>query len=127
MIEQQCHFRAKNEAAYELLREILVSSVSASQGTIDRFLSYLTGNGKKNVLEAIDLNVLFRFFLVGKHLLIIPKTCFRDQDILVLKNFCESFAFNPERIEFSENVFYTDPNVYLPGYVRHCMKGAARG
>lgn len=124
MTEQIRDLRAKDEAAYELVREILVSARIGGNHirTIERFLNDLLGGGDRRRSQAIDLNAVFRFVLFGRHLLVIPKRRFGDNDLLVLKNFQGRFDFDPERIEFKNGSFEADPNVFLPGYVRLCFR-----
>lgn len=127
MIGRESHFRATNKAAYELLREVFAGSVSASYGTVCRFIRYLSEAGGRQCLHAVDLNVLFRFMFVGRHLVIIPKSCFGSRDVLIVKDFLSESALKSERVEFDEDAFAVDSNVYLSGYIRDCMKGASHG
>lgn len=124
MLYQQSHFRARNEAAYEFLREILSGALDASHTALSLFLSYLFQKKDRKGIEVVDLNVLFRFIAVGGYLLVIPKACFCRDDILLFKHFRDFFCMKPERVEFTEEIFSIDPNVNLPGYIRDCMKKA---
>ena len=123
MINEIQDIRAKGQAAYELLVEILTNTkVSNQTGAVRQFLDYLlAGRGKKS-LEALDLNEVFEFILFGPHLLVIPKPSFGENDLLVLKNFRDRFDFEPELIEFQKGEFKADPNIFMPGYLRFCLQ-----
>ena len=64
MINEIQDLRAKDQAAYELLVELLsVAKASNRVGTVRKFLNYLLkGFGKKG-LAAVDLNEVFQFVL----------------------------------------------------------------
>lgn len=56
----------------------------------------------------------------------IPHPAFGDSDLLVIKNFQEPFDFEPERIQLENGDFKKDPDVFIPGYLKLCLKRGVR-
>jgi|SRR3989338_203778 len=124
MLNEICQFRAKNQAAYDFIRELLVQSIQADKidkGSMEGVMRYLIEDGKRSG-EAIDLNELFRFVLCGQHILIIPQKRFGENDFLILKNLHPEAKLNAELIEFNSKGFEVNPIVYFLGYLRRCLK-----
>lgn len=125
MLNEIYQFRAKNDAAYDFIREVLAQTVRAGQfekEAMEKVMSYLNGEGKKKGYEAVDLNELFRFVLYDQYVLVIPRERFGENDFLILKNFHPDAKLNAELIEFNPKGFEVNPIVYLPGYLRRCLK-----
>jgi hypothetical protein len=115
------HLRAKNDAAFEMLREVLAASGIADPTTAVEFLMHLSKKGISRGVEAVELNEIFKLVLFGSHLLMIPKEPFAASDILLLKNFLKRHAFTAERIEFGTKSYTRIPRAFLPGYLRACL------
>ena len=125
MLNEVAQYRAKNEAADDLVRELLIESFRAGavqKEAIKKALHYLTGEGGKKGSEAVDLNELFRFIIYSEYLLVIPRERFGENDFVILKNLHPKSKWNAKLIEFTANDFQVNPNVFLPGYLRRCLK-----
>ncbi len=125
MINQISQFRAKNEAAYAFIRELLVQSVRADQverEATERVLNYLISEGKGKGHEAVDLNEIFRFVLYGSCVLVIPRGRFGLKDFVVLKNFHPEAKFQSELLELNSKSFEVHQQAYLPEYLKRCFK-----
>ncbi len=125
MLNEIGQFRAKNQAAYDLIREILVQSLRAEKiekEATENVLRYLISEGKKKGYEAIDLNEIFRFVFWDQYIVVIPRKRFGENDFLILKNFHPDAKLSAELIEFDAKDFRVNAMVYLPGYLKHCLK-----
>lgn len=120
---QTHHLRAKNDAAFEMLREVLAAAGIADPTTAVEFLIHLSKKAipKGKGIEATALNEIFRFVLFGQDLLMIPNESFAASDILLLKNFLKRHAFTAERVEFGAKSYTRIPRAFLPGYLRACL------
>ena len=117
-------FCAKGEAVYGLIRELLVQSFRISeikQQVMDEVMSYL-GTKENKRSNAIDLTEIFHFILSDRYVLMIPKSRFGENDFLILRNRHSQEKVEIELVEFNSTSFKTTPVVYLPGYVRRCLK-----
>ncbi|MDP3921729.1 MAG: hypothetical protein Q8R76_13100 [Candidatus Omnitrophota bacterium] len=125
MLNEICQFRAKNQAAYDFIREVLTQTVRAGRlekEAMEKVMRYMIGEGEKKGYEAVDLNELFRFILYDQYVLVIPKARFGENDFLILKNLHPEAKLNAELIEFNPKGFEVNPIVYFPGYLRRCLK-----
>ena len=124
-INQISQFRAKNEAAYAFIRELLVQSVRADKierEATENVLNYLIAEGKGRGYEAVDLNEIFRFVLYGPCVLVIPRRRFGLNDFVVLKNFHPEAQLHSKLIELEQKSFEVHEQVYLPEYLKRCFR-----
>ncbi len=125
MLDKIGQFRAKNQAAYDFIRELIVESIRADKiekEATENVLQYLNEDGKTNGHEAIDLNEIFRFVLLDQYIVVIPRKRFGENDFLILKNFHPDAKLSAELIEFDQKDFDINLMVYLPGYLKRCLK-----
>ena len=120
-------YRAKNDAAFEFVRELLVDSEITDKITALQFLIKLFYSKVPLNIEACDLSDIFRIISFDRHLLLIPREPFSANDCLILRNFQNQFAFSGELVEFSQKSYRFIPDIYLPGYLRRCLtRGSGR-
>lgn len=124
MLNEIGKFRAKSEAAYQLIRELLLQSIGSDGIGLEaagKVLDYLKNKQKRDSAEAVDLNEIFRFVLYGRYVLVIPRNRFGENDFLIFKDLHPGTKLNAKLIEIDGQGFKTEA-VYLPGYLRRCLK-----
>jgi len=125
IINQIAQFRAKNEAAYAFIRELLVQSVRADKiekEATENVLNYLIEEGRGKGYEAVDLNEIFRFVLYGPCVLVIPRRRFGLNDFVVLRNFHPETQLHSKLIELDQKSFEVHEQAYLPEYLKRCFR-----